>query len=67
MRKNWKTSLAGIVGGLLIAVGPQVGARLQGSPGAPPITLNSVITGAAVAALGLGAKDGDVTGGSRHQ
>ena len=65
MKKNWKTSLFGIIGGLLIAVGPQVGARLQGTPGAPPITLNSVLVGAALAAVGIGAKDHDVTGGTR--
>ena len=65
--KNWKTSLAGILGGLLVALGPSVGAQLSGDRTAPPITAGSVATAAAVAALGLLAKDNDVTGGSRNQ
>ena len=62
MKRNWKTSLAGILGGVLIALGPQVGARLQGDQTAPPITMNTVLVGAAIAALGLGAKDHDISG-----
>ena len=62
MRRSWKTSIAGILGGILLAIGPQVGARLQGDRTAPPITLNTVLSGAALAALGLGAKDHNVSG-----
>ena len=67
MKKNWKTSLAGILGGLLVMVGPSVGARLQGDNTQPPVTSGSLATAAAVVVLGLLAKDGDVTGGTRSQ
>ncbi len=65
--KNWKTTLAGILGGLLIAFGPSVGARLQGDKTAPPITSGNVLPGVAIAVLGALTKDSDVTGGTRAQ
>lgn len=67
MTFNWKTTLAGIFGGFLLAFGPAVGARLSGDKTAPPITANSVLTGLAVAAVGVLSKDHDVTGGTRQQ
>jgi len=60
--KSWKTSLLGVVGGLLMLFGP---ARLQGDKTAPPINLINVGQAAAVALLGVFAKDHDVTGGTR--
>lgn len=65
--KSWKTTLASILGGLLVALGPQVGARLQGDHEAPPITFGNIATAAALVALGSQSKDKDVTGGSREQ
>lgn len=67
MKKNWKTSLAGVLGGLLITFGPAAGARLQGDTSVPPITAQNYISGIALAVLGALGKDGDVTGGSRQQ
>ena len=67
MRGNWKTSLAGILGGLLIALGPSVGARLQGDQTAPPITIGTLGPAIAIAVLGFLSKDSDVTGGKRQQ
>ena len=65
--KNWKTSLAGILGGLLITFGPAVGGRLQGDPSIPPITAGNYLPGIAIAVLGAISKDHDMTGGSRNQ
>lgn len=65
--KNWKTTLAGILGGLIITFGPAVGGRLQGDPKAPPITSGNYLPGLAVAILGALSKDKDVTGGTRPQ
>lgn len=59
--KSWKTSLAGLLGGLLITFGPTVGARLQGDPTAPPITSENYLPGITLLALGLLAKDSDKT------
>lgn len=56
-QSNWKTTLAGIAGGFLIAFGPAAGARLQGDKTAPPITLNNVLAGLAVGVLGWHAQD----------
>jgi hypothetical protein len=56
--KNPKTTLAGILGGLLILLGPSVGARLQGDMTQPPITFQSVATAAAVVVIGKLAADG---------
>ena len=53
MKKNWKTSLAGVLGGLIIALGPGVGARLQGDTTKPPITIGTTLPGIAIALLGL--------------
>ncbi len=61
--KSWKTSLAGLLGGLILTFGPSVGARLSGDKTAPPITSGNYGVGIAIAALGLLAKDHDVTGG----
>jgi len=33
--KNWKTTLAGLLGGLIVALGPAIGARLQGDKSTP--------------------------------
>lgn len=67
MIRNFKTSLAGFLGGLLITFGPALGARLQGTPDAPPITAGNYLNGIALTVLGLLAKDHDVTGGPRRQ
>lgn len=64
--KNWKTSLAGILGGLILTFGPALGARLSGLP-APPITSGNYLPGVALAVLGTVSKDKDVTGGTRQQ
>lgn len=55
--RNWKTTLAGV----LVAV-----ATMGGALGLPPKVVQ-VATGIAVAAGLLGAKDHDVTGGTRQQ
>lgn len=65
--KNWKTTLTGIIGGLLLALGPMLGGRLSGDRNQPPITIGNVLTGIAVAAMGINSKDRDVTGGTRQQ
>lgn len=67
MVKNWKTSLAGILGGIILTFGPAMGARLSGDKTAPPITSGNYLPGIALAALGLLSKDKDVTGGTRQQ
>ena len=56
--KNFKTTLAGIFGALLVLLGPSVGARLQGDKTQPPVTTGSVMTAAALIALGKLAADG---------
>ena len=61
--KNWKTSLLGVLGGLMMLFGP----RLSGDATAPPITGGNVGAAVAIALLGLVAKDKDVTGGTRVQ
>lgn len=65
--KNWKTSLAGLLGGLLITFGPAVGARLSGDKTAPPITAGNYLPGIVIGVIGALAKDQDVTGGTRRQ
>ncbi len=65
--KNWKTTLAGLLGGLIIMFGPNVGARLQGDTTVPPITSGNYGPAIAIAVLGLLTKDSDVTGGTRQQ
>lgn len=62
MKRSWKTSLAGLFGGIILAIGPQVGARLQGDQTAPPITLTQLAPALALAAIGALAKDYDVSG-----
>ena len=59
MKKSFKTTFAGVLGGLLIALGPNVGARLQGDAAAPPVTLQNILPALAVAALGILSKDHD--------
>lgn len=61
--KNWKTSLAGILGAVFMMVGP----RLAGDKTQPPITLGNTIPAIAMAALGIVAKDKNVTGGTTPQ
>jgi hypothetical protein len=61
--KNWKTTLAGLAGGLLMLFGP----RLQGNMNAPPITIGNVGAAIAIAILGAVSKDKNVTGGSVAQ
>ncbi len=61
--KNWKTTLAGILGGLFMLFGP----RLSGNVSAPPITLGNVGGAIAVALLGVNAKDNNVTDGTNPQ
>lgn len=65
--KSFKTTLAGLLGGLLITFGPAIGARLAGDKTAPPITSGNFLPGVAVAVLGALAKDHDVTGGTSQQ
>ena len=62
MKKNWKTTLLGVLGGLFMLFGP----RLQGDGTAPPITAGNVGAAAAIALLGAVAKDHDMTGGTRE-
>lgn len=63
MQKSWKTSLAGLLGGLVITFGPSVGSRLSGDITAPPITAANYLPAIGLAAIGLLSKDHDVTGG----
>lgn len=58
--KNWKTSAAGILGFVMTA-GPQIQACLVGQP----CNWKQIGLGIALGALGIGAKDHDVTGGNR--
>ena len=67
MTKSWKTTLAGLLGGLIVTFGPAIGGRLQGDPHTPPITAGNYLPGIALAVLGLLTKDHDVTGGTRPQ
>jgi hypothetical protein len=60
--KNWKTSLLGVIGGLFMLFGP----RLSGDATAPPVTMGNVGAAAAIAVLGILAKDHDATGGTRN-
>jgi hypothetical protein len=57
---NFKTTLAGILGGLFILFGP----RLQGNTQAPPITIGNVGQAVAVAVLGIAAKDASTKPGA---
>lgn len=65
--KNWKTTVAGFLGGLIITFGPSVGARLSGEPTAPPITAQNYLPGLGLAVLSAFAKDHDLSGGERKQ
>ena len=55
--KSWKTSLVGVLGGLVLAFGPSVGARLSGDTTAPPITFQQYGAAVTLMALGLLSKD----------
>lgn len=59
--KSWKTSIAGLVGGLILTFGPTVGSRLSGDPVAPPITFQNYGPALLLAAVGLLSKDYDKT------
>lgn len=67
MKKNWKTSLAGLLGGLLLTFGPNVAERLSGNLTPPPITSGNYLPGIALATVAYFAKDKDLTGGTRQQ
>lgn len=58
---SWKTTVAGILGGLVLAFGPQIGGRLQGDPATPPITFQNYAPALFIALMGLLAKDKDKT------
>lgn len=62
MKKNWRTSLAGLLGGVVF-VAPQIQACVAGQP----CDWKQIAVGVAFAALGLGAKDSNVTGGTKAQ
>ena len=55
MKKSWKTTMLGILGGLFMLAGP----RLQGDQNAPPITISNLGGAAAIMLLGALAKDHD--------
>lgn len=61
MKKNWKTTAAGVLAGLLMLIGNAMNARAT-DPSAPPITAGSLAPAVAVAVLGALAKDHNVTG-----
>ena len=63
--KSWKTTVAGIAGGFLALLGPQMYARVTSQTEVPPIKLEQVILGGSLAALGYFGKDHDKTGGTR--
>ena len=58
---NWKTTLVGII----VAVANLFGSGVYTNGGA--INWKAFLTSAGIAALGLVAKDHDVTGGTREQ
>ncbi len=62
--KNWKTTLAGLAGGILIFVGGAMKDKAA-DPQAPPVTTANILPAVVFAALGALAKDHDKTGGSR--
>ena len=62
MRRSWKTTLAGLLGGIAILVGGAVQNRAN-DPNASPITAGNVLPAIAISVLGALAKDHDVTGG----
>ena len=59
---NWKTSLVGLLAAVLVA-GPQLAACLRGAM----CDWNQILLGVLLGALGLGAKDTNVTGGTVKQ
>lgn len=64
--KNWKTTLAGLLTGALMLIGGALNNRAQ-NPSAPPVTVGNLAPAIAIAVMGMLAKDGDVTGGTRKQ
>lgn len=52
--KNWKTTLLGVLAGVLMTFGGYADARAHGGA---PITVGNVLPGIVVAALGAAAKD----------
>lgn len=55
---NWKTSLLGLIAGLMVLIGSTLQAR-EVDPSTPPVTLGNILPAVAIAALGLSAKDAD--------
>lgn len=60
MSKNWKTTLLGILAGVAMTFG-QMAQNRATMPGAPPLTVGTVLPGLAIAALGAFASDSKVT------
>ena len=61
--KNWKTTLTGVGGGLLISIS----ALIQANSAGGKINWSAVGVGAIIAVLGLVSKDHNVTGGTVDQ
>lgn len=59
--KNWKTTLGGLLLGLLSIFGSAAQARQAGGP---PLTIGNLAPGVGLAILGLLAKDSNSTGGT---
>jgi hypothetical protein len=64
--KNWKTTLAGIALGISMLVNGAMEQKAK-DPNAPPVTAGNLIPAAIAIALGIAAKDNDVTGGTKQQ